>query len=221
MTHLLCFHDLGLQQLSPAGEIIYDQVAAAAYDGKELIFGKAAQRAARTLPQQFNHRYLSTLSGEPLPTPLGDARNFADLIYRHLQTLAIDDTPVTFAVPSHLSDNQLGLLLGISRELDVDVQGFVDLGLAYAASSGCTGDFSVVDLEQHRLVQATFKAADGEVCLVEHRTWEGAGYAHIIEGWMSFVADEFVHRTRFDPLHTGNTEHRCPRYGVWRPGRSR
>jgi hypothetical protein len=35
---------------------------------------------------------------------------------------------------------------------------------------------------------------------------DGLGVANIIEGWMNVVADEFVQKTRFDPLHAGQTE---------------
>ena len=35
---------------------------------------------------------------------------------------------------------------------------------------------------------------------------DGLGVSHIIEGWLAVIADEFVQRTRFDPLHAGTTE---------------
>jgi hypothetical protein len=37
-------------------------------------------------------------------------------------------------------------------------------------------------------------------------TMDGLGVANIIEGWMNVIADEFVQKTRFDPLHAGQSE---------------
>ena len=38
------------------------------------------------------------------------------------------------------------------------------------------------------------------------RAIDGLGLVSVIEGWMNVIADEFVHKTRFDPTHAGATE---------------
>ena len=46
---------------------------------------------------------------------------------------------------------------------------------------------------------------------------DGLGASHIIEGWLAVIADEFVQRTRFDPLHAGTTEQQVfDQVSAWR-----
>ena len=133
MSHLLEINDWRLSCYTPQGQCIYQQAAAALAQNDQLIFGDAALAQSRVQPQTFNVQYLSRLSAEALPRPMGSAQNQADLIYYHLRSMqneyALSD--VVVAAPAQYSDEQLGLLLGIADEAGLSIQGFVDLSLIH------------------------------------------------------------------------------------------
>ncbi|MEM7079439.1 MAG: hypothetical protein AAF513_12495 [Pseudomonadota bacterium] len=187
-----------------------EPAAASVVDGK-LVFGDAALAHSRTAPQLFNYRYLATIASDPLPTAIGAARNLADLLYHHLRHLELDDQPCLLSVPGHFNNDQLGLLYGICNEASVNVRSFVDLPLAHSLHAPATGEFQVLDIEWHRFALSTISSTstpDGvrrEVIRTQNVEHIG-GVANLIEKWMNVIADDFVRKTRFDPLHAGASE---------------
>ena len=205
-VNVLQLNDIALTFYNQAGEQVYAQPAGALWDGKTLKFGYEANSQSRVHPQQFNHRYLATVSGQPLPTPLGPAKNHADLIYHHLLSLDLPNEPFMLAIPAHWNNEQLSVLLGICQEARVQVAGFADLGLAHALALGDFQEVTILDVELHRLTATTVAVEQGRANITDTRVWEARGSQYVYEGWMSVVADEFVQHTRFDPLHSGASE---------------
>ena len=80
MSHLVELNDWRLSCYTPQGQCIYQQAAAALAQNDQLIFGDSALAQGRIQPQTFNVQYLSRLSSETLPRPMGPAQNQADLI---------------------------------------------------------------------------------------------------------------------------------------------
>jgi hypothetical protein len=208
MSAILELNDQQVTLWSAEGELLYCEPCAAAYVDGAMLFGTNAAAYARSKPQQFNHRYFSTMSAQPLPAKMGAAQNHADLIFHHLQALPdLKGQDIVLGVPSQWSNDQLGLLLGICNESALQVKGFVDIALAHALKDAIPdGSIAVLDIELHRLLLTEFETTEQKANLNAQRVWEGRGYTHIVEGWMSLVADEYVQRTRFDPLHSGGTE---------------
>ncbi len=198
--------------------ISFSEIAAALFENNELVFGYRAWQSARRRPQNFNNRYLANLSAEPLSGDLGPAKNHADLIYHHLRSLAADvntTDPVALGVPGYLTNEQLGLLMGICQEAGLAVAGFVDIALAHALADLSRSEtlellhgrnFHVLDIEQHRLSLTQIVHDDQTLSCLPTRTFDGLGLLSIIDGWMNVIADEFVHKTRFDPTHSGECE---------------
>lgn len=205
MTPVLLLHDEEILLADAAGQVVYREPGAALQAHSGLSFGTAALTQARAQPQHFNNRYINTFSAQPLPAQMGKAKHHADLIFHHLATLPQQAEPLLVAVPAHISNEQLGLLLGICNELNIAIRGFVDWPLVYAAGSAAA-KMDVLDLECHRLTVTQLERDGDQVHVVGHRIWESRGTNYLLEGWMSVVADEFVQRTRFDPLHSGDSE---------------
>lgn len=202
------YNDFGLRVLKQqdgALEEVIAQPASVACEGNTLLFGEPAVAVSRTLPQQFNQRYLMAFNSQPLPVAIGPAQNHADLIYHHLVALEIE-TDVVIGVPGWVSNAQLGFLLGICQEAGLTVRQFVDIALLHAMTAPPGGDFHVLDIEQHRLVLTQFEQRAGSLRSTLSTSLDGLGASHIVEGWMGVIADEFVQHTRFDPLHAGSTE---------------
>lgn len=202
---ILELNDLSLTLYSSQGAVIRSEPAATASHNGELIFGHGALARSRISPQLFNSRYLGNPAAQVLPSPIGAAHNLADLIYHHLRDYPVEE-PLAVLTPSHFSNEQLGLFLGICQELGIKIRGFVDLGLVQSLAAPLESDYHFIDIEWHRLTLSQLQARDGHLSVVGHRVWEGRGLNHLLEGWMGVVADQFMQRTRFDPLHRGDTE---------------
>lgn len=200
-------NDWQLTTRNNAGSVIATEPAAASNANGELIFGAPAQSLSRQSPQQYNNRYLYTLAPEPLPRDLGPARNQADLIYHHLRSLNLtDDDGLLIGVGGHVTNEQLGLLLGIAQELKIPVRGFIDNALAYGLDAPANSSFHVIDIELHRLLISRVDVETQQRSVSHCTPVDGAGIAAILEGWMNVIADDFVHKTRFDPLHAAASE---------------
>lgn len=207
MLSVLEINDLAVSLTDSSGELRYNEPAAIAWHEQQFRYGHDALAISRVLPQQFNQRYLSPPNAQPLAAALGSAQNHADLIYQHLGQLPLNDgESVLVAVPAHWTNEQLGLLLGVCEELKVSVAGFADIALSHALDLPGREQVAVLDIEQHRLVLTHCQRQGDQLQVRDHRVWEGRGFNHLFEGWLSLIADEFVQRTRFDPLHSGAAE---------------
>ena len=204
---ILELNDWQLTTRNHTGSEIASEPAAASDANGDLIFGAPAQSLSRQSPQQYNNRYLYTLAPEPLPRDLGPARNQADLIYHHLRKLTLTDSEgLLIGVGGHVTNEQLGLLLGIAQELQIPVRGFIDNALAYGLDAPAGRDFHVIDIELHRLLISKVEVETQQRSVSHCAAVDGVGMAAILEGWMNVIADNFVQKTRFDPLHAAASE---------------
>jgi hypothetical protein len=203
---LLDLSDVSLS-LRNADGVLYDQPGVALVQNNELLFGTQALAGSRLHPLDSNDSYLEKLSAEPLPRVMEPARNYADLVYRHLLALAplADGAPVTVSVCPSTGADQLAVLLGIASEAGLQIRSFVNRAVLLAASHGCTGHLTVIDLHRHRLVLT--HVSDGpQARYTGHEEVPGAGAQGLMDGWTSLVADQFIRATRFDPLHSADSE---------------
>ncbi|MEM7100313.1 MAG: hypothetical protein AAF541_18750 [Pseudomonadota bacterium] len=206
MTSFLEYNDWLMRISDNSGQSIYEQIAAASSATGALTFGEDAWRHARTHPQQFNARYLSSLNAEPVKGDLAPAKNLADLVYHQFNTLPQALERLVVAIPSHFSDEQLGLLMGIVSQTPNNICGFVDLALAQALHHDIAEDCVLVDFELTRSLLTTLNVTDDQLRVTDCKTVDGTGIIQVIDGWMNLIADEFVKRTRFDPMHAGACE---------------
>ncbi len=187
-------------------ERLYHAPAIALVRDDEFLFGEAALRLARMHPQQTNQQYFSRLNADPLAQPVPTAANHADLVYLHLKELAIlIDDDVILAVPGTLSNDQLSVLLGISEEAKIAVCGFVDAAVAAITTTRVPEKTYLLDVHlQHMSI--TELAIGDQVQRTRADEIRDCGLVGLLDGWVNLIADRFVHETRFDPLHTADTE---------------
>ena len=206
MTTCIEYNDWQLRQFTTQGDVCYADIAAGSTASGALTFGQGAWSQARTNPQQFNARFLTSVNAEPIQGDMRPAQNQADLIYHQFQALQTTDADNLLAVPGYLTDEQLGLLLGISQQAGITINGFIDLSLVQALSESVTSPCVVLDVELHRLVLTELQADQNTLSVTRCRNLDGAGLINVLDGWMNLIADIFVHQTRFDPMHTGACE---------------
>ncbi len=175
---------------------------------KALTTGIAAERRARLFPRQIMNRFWDSLSTDPLDPPLPAAGNQAEVACAHLAQIWNQarrfGNALVIAVPAYFQRTQLGLLLGMSQELDIPVQGFVSLPVA-AAGPGPEGLHLHVDVHLHRFEVSILRAED-RLEFQEALTVNESGLEGLYKLWAQAAAKEFVRMTRFDPFHSAETE---------------
>jgi hypothetical protein len=205
MTTVIEFNDLEFS-LYRGGERLYREPGFAIVRDGALLFGEPALRLARMHPQQANQQYFTRMNADPLPQPIRAAANHADLVYLHLKELAEyshDDAVV--AVPGTMNGEQLGVLLGICHEAGIEVSGFVISAVAGLATTPTAEQITHLDVFlQH--MQVSELAVNSEVSHERAFEVKDCGFSGLLEGWVNLIADRFVQETRFDPLHTADSE---------------
>lgn len=206
-TYVLDMNDSELR-IARLGADAIDVVAQsngfAIIDERSIRFGDSAMQQFRLHPRQVNNHYWNRMNTDPLAVRGPNTANHADLVYRHLADLvkqasvgAGDDFVI--ATPGTTSNEQLGLLLGITGEADVTVAGLVDAALAGSALQPTPKRAVHIDVFLHRAVITELTKSDG---LARTRVDEVAelGLATLADAWVNAIADRFVRDARFDPL---------------------
>ncbi len=219
MTLLLELNDAELS-LYRDGAPIYQQPAVAHVSDAGNRFGDEALKMTRLLPQQANQQYLSRLNADPLPVAGKQAANHADLVYQHLLELRpLVSEELVVAVPGTLTNDQLGVLLGIAQEAGVNIAGFVDTAVLMASAIELPANAWVLDLHQNLACLTELDVGD-ELRRRKAEALSGCGFMSCVDGWAQLLADRFVQDTRFDPLHAADTEQQLyDQIHAWSRGR--
>lgn len=207
---LLAAHinDAGILVLD-SERILYRQPGFALLDDADLTTGDAAFMNARIRPRQVQNAFWSNLQ----TTPFADRRfhhlSSADLVSRQLEqiwaAIAHRGDRLVIAVPAYMETNHLALFLGIASELKVPVVAMVDAAVAATRREYRDAALVHVDLSLHsamltRILQAEQAQSDRSEIIAE------CGLLALYDAWIKVIADAFVQQSRFDPLHTADTE---------------
>ena len=198
-------NDWELKLFDQNNSTLFSEPAVASYQNDKLIFGNEALLSARLRPQTFANQYLKKLNSERLTQPLGQSKNQADLLYQQIKSLQINEEVVAL-IPSRYDNQQLGLFLGIAKQAGLKIKGFVDTALAYALESPSPKAMHVFDIEMHQASITKIKCEDRYREIQSTALIEALGFTSIVNGWINVITDEFIQKTRFDPLHFAETE---------------
>ena len=199
-------NDAGITLLD-GGKILYREPGFALLEDNRLTTGDDAFRQARIKPRHIQNRYWSELTTEPLADQRRSHFSAADLVSRQLEQIASagTGTELVIAVPAYMSPQQMGLLLGIARELRLPVVAMVDAAAA-ATRREYKGAVPVhVDITLHSTTLARL-AQPGQVQVEKTDVLRGCGTHALVDYWLRTVSEAFVQQSRFDPLHTAETE---------------
>jgi hypothetical protein len=220
---LLAAHinDAGISVLS-AERLLYREPGFALLDDDELTTGSKAFENARIKPRRIHNRFWSDLTTEALPYRRFQHLSAADLVSRQLEQIwnavAGSGDRLVVAVPAYMTGEHLGLFLGIANELGVPVVGLVDAAVA-ATRREYRGAVPVhVDLGLHVATLSRLKQG-GQAQLDRSAVIDNSGILALYDAWIRVISDAFVKQSRFDPLHTAETEQLLlDRLGDWLSG---
>ena len=207
---LLAAHinDAGISVLD-ADKVLYRESGFALLDDDKVTTGIDAVAQARVKPRRIQNNYWSDLQTQPLADSRFEHLSAADLVSRQLeqiwQRVATAQDQIIFAVPAYMGTENLGLLLGIAAELKVPVLAMVDAAVA-ATRREYLGAVPVhVDLSLHSTVITRISQA-GQAQVDRSAVVSDSGIVALYEAWIALIAETFVQQSRFDPLHTAETE---------------
>jgi hypothetical protein len=176
----------------------------------QLLVGKAAENKAHIFPRMVVSHFWDQLNTDPLdhPGPYTQ-QNHAEIAYIHLsriwQKIQQHGEQMIVAVPGYYNRDQLGLLLGIAKELSVPIRGFVPQALAASATPCPDRVLFHLDIHLHR-IEITFLNQAQHLTIADSKSIPEKGLAYLYRAWVESIAAEFVRTTRFDPLHQAKFE---------------
>ena len=211
-------NDAGIT-VSDEERIIYREPGFAWLGDSELKTGNEAFAHSRIDPRRIQHRYWSELSTSPLADARFSHLTPADLAIRQLEE-AWQAQPgnvdgLVVAVPGYMGAENLGLFLGIAGELELPVVAMVDAAVAATRREYENAVPVHVDLGLHQAV-LTRLAQPGMAQSDRSEVIDGAGVFALYDRWLTTLSEAFVQQSRFDPLHTADTEQMLlDRLGGW------
>lgn len=173
------------------------------------VLGQQAQQVIRQQPTRIHSRFWSDLSTTPLSITQTGVRHGADLAWYQLARIkeSITNNEVVFCLSSHLSNAQMQLLAGICESLELKANYFLNAGLSQLAHrEKLPESIAHLDLQLHQLVLSRYAHRDGLLELVSQEAVPGISYLQLIDRMVHALRDQFIHVSRFDPLHSGDTE---------------
>ncbi len=195
-----------------AAELLDEAPGIAVLEENATLTGAAATERVRLRPLLAQTNFWRTLSIAPLTRPSALARTSADIAFAQAQALlnAHRGERVLLAVPVGLTREQLGLLVGVINETGVSVAGLVDAALAACSLTDAPARVLHLELE---LQQATLSVLDHSAAAsaLKRTRYEIAprrGWMSLQQAWLQLIAEQFVRKTRFDPLHEAASEQR-------------
>jgi hypothetical protein len=176
---------------------------------KRLLVGNNAASKAHLFPLQVINRFWDQLNTEPLKQKHRHAQNHAEIACAHLshiwEHIKIHGDEMIIAVPDDYNREQLGLILGMARELSIPVNGFVSLPIAASFHPFPDAMLLHLDIHLHRF-EMVYLRQNEQLTRENSVTVQEINLEHLYRGWVESIAEEFVRSTRFDPLHQAVTE---------------
>lgn len=205
---VLEINDSGIR-LSVDREIVSDSPGFAVLDGDRLLIGKEGMQNSRLLPSWTNNRFWNQLSTDAIPNGAAGIRHNADLAFAHLksfwETSAKGIDQVILIVPGYFSNEQLRLLLGITRECEIPVVSLVDTSLISVCNNPLGEVVLHLDATLHRIT-LTLLNANLQLSRKETITVVESGIFTFWERWANVIANQFIQTSRYDPMHQAISE---------------
>ncbi len=184
--------------------------------GGELVFGNEAQELGQIYPRRVNSSFIDDLSLQTTNFDAGRTRYaYSQIAYRFLgqvvERIRSDGAKierVVLAIPGHylesnaLSEQRLGILLGILKDLQLPVAGVVDMAAASLYSEGLWGvaegeRLFHIDLLQHATHVTVFHKRFGLERVYFARQPQH-GFSRMQERFVVALANRFLKQTAFD-----------------------
>jgi hypothetical protein len=203
-----------LARRDEAGEtvLLAESPGFALLEGAGVVTGAEAAARVRQRPLFAHSTFWREIGTAPLPRPAPGLETTADVAFAHLDELLRPHRTagdrLIVAVPAGYAREQLGILIGVVNETGVPLAGLVDAGLAASALEPATRRVLHLEIELHRAVLTVLELQGESQGLKRTHSEQQLrlGWLSFQQAWIERVAETFVRKTRFDPLHKAATE---------------
>ena len=210
IVSLLAAHlnDATITVLSPE-KIVYREPGVALLDNEQITIGNGAFASARLKPRLCQNTFWSQLSTDRIDDRRFEHLSAADLVSRQLESIwraaGGQGDRLVVAIPAYMNTDNLGLLLGIAAELDIPILAMVDAAVAATRRQYRNAVPVHVDLSLHS-ASLTRIGQSGKAQVERSAVVDAGGLLALYDAWIRVIAEAFVQQSRFDPLHTAETE---------------
>ena len=190
-------------------KILYHEPGFALLEDDNLITGAEAFANASLNPRRIQNHYWSQLHTDSLPDRRFHHLSTADLVSCQLEHMwrivAKPGDELAIAVPAYMNNENLSLLLGIAAELNIPIVAMTDAATCatrrhYEHAVPVHVDLSLHSSQLTRLLQEEQVQVERSVVI------DDSGLILLNEKWLKTIAEALVQQSRFDPLHTAETE---------------
>lgn len=209
MTRLAIHLNDAAITLSDGERIVYREPGFAWLGENQLTTGNEAFAHSRIDPRRIQSRFWSELTTTPLADNRFSHLSAADLASTQLEqvrrAVGSEVSELVVAVPAYMTSENLGLFLGIAGELGFPVVEMAEAAVAatrreYKGAVPVHVDLSLQRAILTRIAQPSMAQSDRTEIV------EGVGVNALYDIWLSTIAEAFVQQSRFDPLHTAESE---------------
>ncbi len=201
-------NDAGITVLNEDA-VLYREPGFALLEDDGLTTGNSAFLNARVKPRRIHDHYWSNLRTDPLPDQRFRHLSAADLVNRQLEQIrdkvSGHGDRMVVAVPPYMDNENLGLFLGICNEVGLPVIALIDAAVAATRRQYMDATPIHVDISLHSAL-LTRVGQSGQAQVEKNAVVEAGGLIALYEAWMRTISDAFVQQSRFDPLHTAESE---------------
>ena len=208
-TALLEINDFSIKA-STSDNNTYNECGFAHVTDSGIITGDKGFEAFWRHPEKCSNNYWLFLDQQPLKTNWKWARHNADLAYAQLDsTLKSIGSPdeVVLCVSNTISVEQLSLLAGLLKALNISIKRIVDLnlfaGLAMRQSAW------LIDMQLHQatltLVEKSISDDQEIFSIKESETLPKFGFMHICNTIARDISKKLINNSRFDPMHSSGS----------------
>ena len=208
-TALLEINDFSIKA-STSDSNTYNECGFAHVIDSGIITGDKGFEAFWRHPEKCSNNYWLFLDQQPLKTNWKWARHNADLAYAQLDsTLKSIGSPdeVVLCVSNTISVEQLSLLAGLLKALNISIKRIVDLnlfaGLAMRQSAW------LIDMQLHQatltLVEKSISDDQEIFSIKESETLPNFGFMHICNTIARDISKKLINNSRFDPMHNSGS----------------
>ena len=213
--NLLHLNDFHIQLLNQEGELLTSS-GQLVFESGQLLSGQEALEQVRKKPlHSYNHHW-QQLNQTPIKLPDPRYRHHADLAYRQLEQWlgAMDQNHSLIIAPCYrYQQTQYALLAGMLQALNIQPAGFVHSALLHSygflkVQGNNQWPLVHVDLCLHQAHITQLDYRDNQ--LVIEREWDipDCGIWPLMNAWMKIVAQSCIQQTRYNPLHSAESEQR-------------
>ena len=193
-------------------KIIGNEPGYALLDHDKVITGLDAYRKKSFSSHLIFNTYWENLSLDKDSSleRLGSVSSFAEIAYMQLNNICRkyinSGESVILIPPTSYDSHKLGLLLGIANECKINIVGMVNPALMISRELYKENQLFYLDIGLNHFSISSVIDSYLKRDVLESKSIQALGTDDLEKAWCNRIAEIFILKTRFDPLHSANSE---------------